>query len=115
MDKQLKHNPDHEKLASFCRSLGNASRVAIVQTVARKSDCLTDEIPEVGFLAKTTIADHIRHLKKEGMLKGSISKGKACYCIDWEKLDEFKILFDRLYKEVKRHQKNISGKRDTCY
>lgn len=108
------HKPSHAKLAAMCRSLGLPARVAIVESIAQNKDCVIEDIVDVGFIAPATIAAHLLNLKKEGIIKGSVKRSKMCYCIDWDKLDEFKILFDQMYENVKKHQSEVLSKRKNC-
>ncbi|MBL7935351.1 MAG: helix-turn-helix transcriptional regulator [Bacteroidia bacterium] len=112
LKKKYKYN--QIKLASFCRSLGNPSRVAVIEKIAEMQSCVCDEIIEINNLTKTSTAAHIVSLKKEGIIKGSVSRSKLFYCIDWDKLDEFKVLFDELYNNVKKHQQKVTSQDKIC-
>jgi hypothetical protein len=106
--------PEHKKLAAYCRSLGLPARVAIVESIAKNKNCAEEDILDIDFIARTTVAAHLLNLKKEGIIKGSVTRSKMKYCIDWDKLDEFKQLFDALYLQVKSHQENVSCNNGKC-
>lgn len=109
-----RHTPEHIKLASFCRSFAHPNRVAIIEKIAQKQNCVEDEILGIGEASSLTISEHLRSLKKEGFIKGQLGKSKMSFCIDWEKLDEFKMLFDELYNQVKQHQENVTCNKGKC-
>ena len=106
--------PEHKKLAAYCRSLGLPARVAIVEAIAKNKSCVINDLATIDLVAKATVMEHLRNLKKEGIVKGSVTRSKACYCIDWDKLDEFKLLFDELYNQVKSHQESVSSNNEKC-
>ncbi len=100
----------NNRLASLCRSLGNISRVTIIQKVIETKSCVTEDLKDIG-LSSSITEQHIKALKKEGLIKGRIARSKACYCINIDKLEEFKKLVDGLYNKAKQHE-NITCSRD---
>lgn len=102
------------KLAALCRSLGHPTRVTIIKTIAQKKNCVASQIIPSGDVSEKTIAEHLRSMKKEGIIKGRLAPSSMSYCIDWKKLDEFKSLFDDLYQQVKQNETDVICNNGKC-
>ena len=114
MKRKDKFQHGHIRLAALCRSIALPTRIAIIDSIAKKNDCVIDEIITVENLPKSTVESHLLALKKLGIIKGKLTRGRKCYCVDWEKLDDLKLLFDTVYNQVKEHQQNVLEKRKYC-
>ena len=80
---------EQNEIASFAKVLGHPARIAILQHIIKQSSCIcNDLVHEIG-LAQATISQHLKELKKVGIIKGKIEGTSVCYCIDqenWEKI-----------------------------
>lgn len=78
-------------LAQIAKVLGHPARIAILEHISRTNDCIcTNLVDEIG-LAQATISQHLKELKSIGLIKGSISGKRICYCINkenWKKVQE---------------------------
>ncbi|MBA2610747.1 MAG: helix-turn-helix transcriptional regulator [Bacteroidetes bacterium] len=102
-----------EDLARFCASLANTTRIAILQTLACRNNC-EGNIYEVAGLSKFTVGMNLKYLKRYGLIKGSLSSKNISYCIDFEKLDEFKNAFDEFYNKVTVNKQIINSENVPC-
>lgn len=114
MKRRDKFQKEHIKLAALCRSIALPTRIAIIDSITKRNDCVIDEIISVDNLPKSTVESHLVALKKLGIVKGKLTRGRMCYCIDWGKLDELKLLFDTVYNQVKENQQHVLSKRKYC-
>lgn len=74
---------DHQnKIASIAKALGHPARIAILEILLAKNDCICNDIVDELPLAQATISQHLRELKLAGIIKGSVSGKTICYCID---------------------------------
>ncbi|WP_162147680.1 winged helix-turn-helix domain-containing protein [Flavobacterium limnosediminis] len=90
-------------------------RIAILEQIAVKDDCIQKELVEVMGLAPTTVLSHLQALKKAGLLKGSVSSGsKLCYCIDWQTLNDFKINLGNLHEKITLHHTKVFENKGKC-
>jgi DNA-binding transcriptional ArsR family regulator len=68
--------------AMYLKALGHPARVAIVQLLMKRNACvcgsIVDEIP----LSQSTVSQHLAALKEAGLIQGTISGPKTCYCIE---------------------------------
>jgi DNA-binding transcriptional ArsR family regulator len=68
--------------------LGHPARIAILQFLASQKSCVCGDIVEELPLSQSTVSQHLKELKKVGLIKGDIEGPSVCYCIDakvWSK------------------------------
>lgn len=89
------------KLAKYAKALGHPARVAILQLLLKKQNCICGDIVDELPLSQSTVSQHLKELKEAGLIKGDIDGVKICYCIDekgWE--DAGKSIVNFLNTEV---------------
>ena len=70
---------------------GFYSLMCLVRTFG---ECICGEIVGIVPLAQSTVSQHLRELKKAGLIKGRIFGPKSYYCINWEVLNQFRSAFE---------------------
>jgi ArsR family transcriptional regulator len=75
---------DDARLGRMLKALGNPVRFRIMQTLAERQNCITQEIVETTPLAQSTVSEHLRVLREAGLIRGEIEGSATCYCIDPE-------------------------------
>lgn len=94
-----KYSPQNIALSKFAKALGHPARVAILQLLLRRKTCicgdLVDELP----LAQSTVSQHLKELKKAGLIKGEIEGVSTCYCINETEWIKAKSLLTELFKK----------------
>ncbi|MFD2938311.1 ArsR/SmtB family transcription factor [Spirosoma flavum] len=86
------------RIADLAKAFAHPARVAILQLLAEKKACvcgdLVDELP----LAQATVSQHLKELKRIGIIQGEIDPPRVCYCINepvWEEARQaFGLVFD---------------------
>lgn len=73
---------EQNELALIAKALGHPARIAIMQHLAELNACVCGEIVDHLGLAQSTVSQHLKELKKAGLIKGSIEGTSICYCID---------------------------------
>jgi DNA-binding transcriptional ArsR family regulator len=76
------------ELASLTKALGHPARIAIIQFLIKQKSCVCGDIVEKLPLSQSTVSQHLKELKKVGLIKGDIDGQTVCYCIDekvWSK------------------------------
>lgn len=68
------------QLALFAKALGHPARVTIMRMLLRQETCIVGEIVEVLPLAQSTVSQHLKQLKKAGLIQGEIDGPRVCYC-----------------------------------
>ncbi len=75
------------KIAKYAKALAHPARIAILQLLIKKQNCICGDIVEELPLSQSTVSQHLKELKEAGLIKGDIEGAKVCYCIDekeWE-------------------------------
>lgn len=93
---------EQNRLASLFKVLGHPARVAILQYIINQKACIcTDLVDEFG-LAQATISQHLKELKKSGIIQGTIEGKSVCYCIDERVWKHVQATFNEFFdQEVK--------------
>ena len=89
-------------LANLFKALGHPARIAIIDYLLKKQECICGDIVEELPLAQPTISQHLKELKNAGLIKGTVSGTSVCYCID-----------ERTFSKIKEHFLLISKKLET--
>ena len=93
VSKKAEFKEDEIMLAEFAKAISHPARVAILKEVAQRKSCICGEIVEVLPLAQSTVSQHLKELKKVGLLSGTVEGVKSCYCINWAAFEKISQLF----------------------
>ena len=76
------------RIAAIAKVLGHPARIAILEFLIKLESCVCgDLVKDIG-LAQPTISQHLKELKKIGLIKGTIEGTSVCYCIHEENWEE---------------------------
>src|SRR5512146_555548 len=78
--------PEKERLARMLKALGNPIRFQIVEFLAKKQTCITNDIVQSTPLAQSTVSQHLRVLSEAGLIDGQIEGPATCYCLNAENI-----------------------------
>lgn len=95
-DKQVYTNRQ-EQLARIAKALGHPARVAIMQFLARQTECYFGDIHEELPIAKATVSQHLTELKEAGLIQGTVEPPKVRYCINPDGWRLARTLFTDLF------------------
>ncbi len=84
---------DDKKIARYAKALSHPVRIYIVRLLSRRSCCYSGDLTEVLPIAKSTISQHLKELKKSGLVQGEIELPKIKYCLNKENWNEARKLF----------------------
>jgi len=77
---------DDTLLAETCKALGHPARIQILRHLLAEDRCVCGRIVEIMPLAQSTVSQHLKILKKAGLVKGETEGPKTCYCVDKDML-----------------------------
>lgn len=84
------------RLADLAKAFAHPARVAILQMLIAKKACVCgDMVDELG-LAQATVSQHLKELKRIGIIQGEINPPRVCYCINPPVWEEAKQAFGAL-------------------
>ena len=74
----------HEQLqlAKVFKALAHPARVAIMEVLLKKGECVCGDIVGELPLAQSTVSQHLKVLKESGLVKGEVEGVYSCYCAD---------------------------------
>ncbi len=87
---------DEEAFSSICKALAHPARIRIVSFLKKMNQCICGEIVETLPLAQSTVSQHLKVLKNSGLIKGEIEGPRTCYCIDYDMLEKFKKMANKI-------------------
>lgn len=85
-------------LAAVTKALGHPARIAILQFLIRSKSCVCGDIVEELPLSQSTVSQHLKELKKVGLIKGDIEGPTVCYCIDEKAWNKMKLSLGDLFE-----------------
>jgi ArsR family transcriptional regulator, arsenate/arsenite/antimonite-responsive transcriptional repressor len=100
VQKKNTFTTEEQALADMAKALSHPARIAILNELARRNVCVCGEIVEVLPLAQSTVSQHLKELKKAGLINGTVAGVKSCYCINWEAFNHFKQIFNSFFTET---------------
>ncbi len=92
-------NKDDKKFARFSKALSHPARIAILNLLIKKGECICSEVVMDIPLSQSTVSQHLKELKSVGLIKGHIEGPRVCYCIDLEKWKEAKLCIEEFFSQ----------------
>jgi len=81
-------------LADIAKALSHPARIQILKILTEMNVCMCGDIVELLPLAQSTVSQHLKELKRVGLIKGDIDGPKVCYCVNPESLNKAKKEFE---------------------
>jgi len=93
---------DYALIADIAKALSHPARIKILYVLLEKPRCVCGDIVDELPLSQSTVSQHLKELKRVGLIDGAIEGPRTCYCINGAKLkqaqEKFMQLFQRLLK-----------------
>ena len=93
-------NENEILLAELAKALSHPARIKILQILTDINVCMCGDIVELLPLSQSTVSQHLRELKKVGLIKGEIEGPKVCYCVNKQMIEKAKAAFNTLLSQV---------------
>ena len=90
-------NDKQNKLAQWMKALAHPARIAIIQHLVKSKACICGDLVDELGLAQATISQHLKELKKVGLIKGTIEGTSVCYCIDGKVWNQYKSALESFF------------------
>ena len=81
-----------EELAALAKALGHPVRVKLIRLLARRTSCVYGDLLDALPLAQSTVSQHLKVLKDAGLVRGTITGPRTCYCIEPDTIERLKSL-----------------------
>lgn len=87
-------------LADVAKALSHPARIRILKILNDMSSCMVGNIVDQLPLAQATVSQHLKELKRVGLIEGEIDGPRVCYCINIKNLAKAKTAIDRLFSKI---------------
>lgn len=86
-------------LADVAKALGHPGRLEILRILAGQA-CICGDIVARMPLSQSTVSQHLKELKKVGLIRGEVAGPRICYCLDTEAVARAQRGFTRLFEGI---------------
>ncbi len=90
------------QLAEAAKALGHPARIAILRVLAERNTCICGEIVEVLPLAQATVSQHLKALKKAGLVQGTVDGPRSYNGLDPGRLSKHTSALGDLFTTLKK-------------
>ena len=87
-------------IADIAKALSHPARVSILKILSGMNVCMCGDIVELLPLSQSTVSQHLKELKRVGLIKGEIEGPKVCYCLNNKIIAKAKKEMDKLFQIV---------------
>jgi len=91
------YTKEQNKIAAMAKVIGHPARVAILQHLLKKKECICGDLVDVVGLSQPTISQHLREMKSIDLISGSIDGTKVCYCINKKTYEQIRDMFGKFF------------------
>jgi len=102
LSKTEEFSTRQNRIAVIAKALAHPARVAIVEYLAKSSECMCGDIVDILPLSQSTVSQHLRELKDAGLIKGEVEGTSVCYCIDERGWNEAQEMFGMFLTNVQK-------------
>ncbi len=94
------YTDNQEKIARYGKALSHPVRVFILDYLANNLEkcCYSGDMAEELPIARSTLSEHLKELKKAGLIQGEINPPYIKYCINRENWEDAKLIFSGFFK-----------------
>jgi len=100
-NKKHRFSRTQNELAAYAKALAHPARIAILQAVAARGECICGEIVDVMPLAQATVSQHLKALGDAGLITGRIDGPRSCYSVNRAALERFGQAFRLFYDRTR--------------
>jgi len=93
------YTDNQEKIARYAKALSNPTRIYILDFLIKNASkcCYSGDMAEELPIARSTLSEHLKELKKAGLIQGEINPPYIKYCINKERWEEAKALLSEFF------------------
>lgn len=81
------------ELALIAKALSHPVRIYVLELLLKQTCCYSGDLSEVLPIAKSTLSQHLKELKKANLIQGEIEPPKIKYCLNLEVWEKAKLRF----------------------
>jgi ArsR family transcriptional regulator, arsenate/arsenite/antimonite-responsive transcriptional repressor len=94
---------EQEKISRYAKALSHPVRVFVLNYLADNLDkcCYSGDMAEELPIARSTLSEHLKELKKSGLIQGEINPPFIKYCINRENWEEAHLMLNEFFMRNK--------------
>jgi ArsR family transcriptional regulator, arsenate/arsenite/antimonite-responsive transcriptional repressor len=98
------YTESQEKTARYAKAIAHPARVFILNFLAGNIDrcCYSGDMAEDIPIARSTLSEHLKELKKAGLIQGEINPPYIKYCINKANWEEARDMFEGFFKHEQK-------------
>jgi len=101
-NKKSEHfHGDTAWLADVAKALSHPARVTILRILAKRNTCICGELVDSLPFSQSTVSQHLKELKRVGLIRGEIEGPRTCYCLDREVIRKARTVFEDLFAAIR--------------
>lgn len=101
MNKSEKFDENLRELARFAKAISHPARLAILKFLAETKSCISGDISDFLPLSRTTVSQHLKELRKLGLIHGEIDGLKINYCLCNSNIEKYIQHFETFFNPIK--------------
>ena len=87
-------------LADVAKALSHPARIKILKILTQMDSCMVGNLVDQLPLAQATVSQHLKELKRVGLIDGEIDGPKVCYCVNNKNLTKAKAALDKMFSTI---------------
>ena len=87
-------------LADIAKALSHPARIKILKILTSMNACMCGDIVNLLPLSQSTVSQHLKELKRVGLIQGVIEGPKTCYCVIPKIIEKSKKEFTDLFSKI---------------
>uniref|UniRef100_A0A7V3E898 ArsR family transcriptional regulator n=1 Tax=Ignavibacterium album TaxID=591197 RepID=A0A7V3E898_9BACT len=87
-------------LSEVAKALSHPARIRILKILNETNSCIVGTLVDKLPLAQATVSQHLKELKRVGLIEGEIDGPKVCYCLNTKSLAKAKSALDKLFTKI---------------
>lgn len=101
MNKSEHFDENLQELSKFSRGLSHPARLSILKFLAETRTCISGDISDYIPLGRTTVSQHLKELRKLGLITGEIDGLKINYCLNTDRIQKYLQMFSVFFEEIR--------------
>ncbi|MBN2680935.1 MAG: helix-turn-helix transcriptional regulator [Bacteroidales bacterium] len=93
----MKYTTIQTNTALIAKALSHPVRIQILEILNSQSCCYSGDMAELLPIARSTLSQHLKELKKAGLIQGEILPPKIKYCINRQRWLEARKLMESFF------------------
>jgi DNA-binding transcriptional ArsR family regulator len=94
-------NEQDVQLADVAKAISHPARIQILRILNEVNSCIVGDMVELLPLSQSTVSQHLKELKRVGLIKGEIEGPRICYCLNEAIVRQMKTEFNQLFATFK--------------